>query len=71
MSRKDYIALAKALNEVWCRDIIPSPSCASFVAFRECVDAVIGVLKADNYRFDRERFWSVVYEEKGKDNGTV
>lgn len=52
MTRKDYVALAKALRAVLPRDAAPLEA----LQWRVCVDAVARVCAADNARFDRSRF---------------
>lgn len=71
MSTKDYIALAAALNGVWCKEITSSEMHASIITFKACTDAIIEVLRANNNRFDSGLFRSAVYGKttKGRDNG--
>jgi hypothetical protein len=52
VTRKDYVALANAMYGVTAR----RESFHGNLTWLDCVDAVAGVLAADNPRFDRERF---------------
>lgn len=53
MSRKDYVAVAQAINEVYG---MPDNSLPVVQALMRLVDTLSDHFKADNDRFDRERF---------------
>lgn len=62
MTRKDYVALAKAINAV--RKVDLKPGFSNSLDFQAGVNVLTGaiaqVLKNDNPRFDVERFYKAV-----------
>ena len=62
MTKKDYILIAKHLNESYHKiNKDDSDECYGFIS---AVKSVISALSEDNYRFDKERFINAVYEDK-------
>jgi hypothetical protein len=57
MTRKDYIAIARALNGAY---PIPENNTPDS-AWRNCIEAVARVLAEDNPRFDHARFKEAAY----------
>lgn len=65
MTRKDYVALAKALNESY-PAIVTAGDIDTFKngtreGFSFAVQAIVPVLVRDNPRFDTDRFLAAVY----------
>ena len=61
MSKKNYEAFAKAMKDVE----PPGKTGVKYRMWGYCVQAVAGVLKDDNPRFDAERFVAAVTKEDG------
>ena len=62
MTRKDYVALAEALQRV--QPITSSSFARPRSTWYRCVDSIADVLETDNPRFDRERFVKACQGEK-------
>lgn len=60
MTKKDYIKLAKILNENLNR--VQDPAEHPRLAFDALVSQLCGMLKEDNDRFDNQRFRDAVYK---------
>lgn len=66
MTRKDYEKLANAMHEVLAESDLKSVD--QLDGNDEVIHAVVGVLAADNPRFNEQRFYDVVY---GKGRNTA
>jgi hypothetical protein len=63
MTKKDHVALAKALNSR-----MPEFDSIFYPTWVGCVHTIASALAADNVRFQRERFVSACCQDKkGKD----
>ena len=65
MTKKDYESLATALRRV---RALTSGDVTPFVIWNACLDAVAGVLAADNERFNRDRFYAAADAIPLRDN---
>ncbi len=55
MTRKDYVLIAKSLKSSW-QDIQGMNAIMEKDAYAHVCENIASALKADNMRFDRERF---------------
>ena len=56
MTRKDYVALAAAINAVRIPEAADQFHAGYWCAVRDVANKITETLSADNQRFDRERF---------------
>lgn len=63
MTRRDYVLIANALKLAWDRGNANREESAAEM-HEDCFNSIANALQSDNPCFDRDNFYSAVYERK-------